>query len=81
MTDIDLQKVVIAVRYKNKIRWYRSDRDLWVLDVNKWRNEFIENGYEVPEFQSTYRFGIHTINLEAVERFLKKRCQVLPFAI
>jgi len=70
MTDIDIQKVVITVRYKDKVRWYRSDRDLWVLDVNKWRDEFIENGYEVPKFQSTYRFGIHTINLETVEHFL-----------
>lgn len=70
MTDLDVQKVVVVVRYKGEIIWYRSDRDLWVMDINKWRDEFIEHGHEVPEFQKTYRFGIHSINQETAEQFL-----------
>ena len=70
MTESDVQKIVVAIRYKGKIRWYRSDRDLWVLDVNKWRDEFIEHGYEVPKFNDSYRFGIHVVNEESVSHFL-----------
>ncbi|WP_020408552.1 hypothetical protein [Hahella ganghwensis] len=62
MNSSDTNEVVIAIRYRGKIRWFRSDRDLWVLDVNKWRNEFIDHGYDVPEFKVSFRFGIHCIN-------------------
>ena len=70
MDDSEAQEVVVAVRYKGKIRWFRSDRDMWVLDVNKWRDEFINYGYEVPKFQDSYRFGIHVVNQVTAERFL-----------
>ncbi len=70
MSDLDVQQVVVVVRYQQNIRWYRSDRDFWVLDVNKWRDEFVSHGYEVPEFQDTYRFGIHSVNQETAESFL-----------
>lgn len=71
MSDSDIENVVIVIRYQGKIRWFRSDRDLWVLDVNKWRDEFISQGYEVPEFKSDYRFGIHSVNQGTAERFLE----------
>ncbi|QMV13847.1 group-specific protein [Vibrio spartinae] len=70
MSDIEDQKVVVVVRFKGKIFWFRSDRDLWVLDVNKWRDEFIAHGYEVPEFQEDYRFGIRSVNQETAQQFL-----------
>jgi len=66
----DVEQVVVVVRYQGKIRWFRSDRDLWVLDVNKWRDEFIGQGYDVPEFKDSYRFGIHVVDQEAVQQFL-----------
>lgn len=70
MGDIEGQKVVVVVRFKGNIHWFRSQRDLWVLDVNKWRDEFIAHGYEVPEFKENYRFGIHSVNQETAEKFL-----------
>jgi len=70
MSDTDVQPIVVAVRYNGIIRWFRSDRDLWVLDVNKWRDEFIKHGHAVPEFKDSYRFGIHTVNQETAQQFL-----------
>lgn len=70
MNDTDVQQVVVVVRYDGKIRWFRSDRDLWVLDINKWRDEFISNGYDVPEFTDSYRCGILAVNKENAKRFL-----------
>ncbi len=68
--SMDNENVVIVVRYNKKIRWFRSDRDLWVLDVNKWRNEFIEHGYDMPDFNETYRFGIRVVDQETALQFL-----------
>ncbi|UTZ25212.1 group-specific protein [Vibrio campbellii] len=68
--SIEEPQYVFVVRLNGEFKWYRSDRDLWVLDVNKWRNEFIAHGYEVPEFQNDYRFGIHSINQDMAKQFL-----------
>ncbi len=70
MSSLDVEQVVVVVLYQGKIRWFRSDRDLWVLDLNKWRNEFIDLGYNVPEFKNSYRFGIHTVKKETAQQFL-----------
>lgn len=66
----ETQEVVVAVRYKGQVRWFRSDRDLWILDINRWRDEFIGQGYHVPEFSESHRFGIHCINEESAPMFL-----------
>ena len=70
MSDLDIEKIIVVVRYKDRIRWFRSDRDLWVLDVNKWRDEFVNHGYEIPDFKDSYRFGISVINQDTVQQFL-----------
>lgn len=70
MAMLDPDNIVVAVRYKGDIRWFRSDRDLWVLDVNKWRDEFISYGYEVPDFNSQFRFGFRVVNQDNAQRFL-----------
>ncbi|OYE00429.1 group-specific protein [Nostoc sp. 'Peltigera membranacea cyanobiont' 232] len=70
MTVLDGEEVVVVVRHKNRIRWFRCDRDLWVLDVNKWRADFISHGYEVPEFNDSFRYGIHAVNRENAQEFL-----------
>lgn len=70
MNGLDVEKVVVAVRYHGKILWYRSDRDLWVLDVNKWRNEFISHGHDVPEFNGSFRCGIYMVTQENAQQFL-----------
>ena len=70
MNKLTIEKVVITIRKQGKIRWFRSDRNLWVLDVNRWRDDFINAGYKVPIFANSYRFGIHQVNQETAEAFL-----------
>jgi hypothetical protein len=70
MSDLTTEHVVVVVRNQGKIHWFRSDRDLWVMDVNKWRDEFIAHGYNVPEFNDLFRFGIHVVNDESKTKFL-----------
>jgi hypothetical protein len=66
----DVNADVITVRYHGKIRWFRSDRELWILDLNKRRDEFVSCGVNFPDLGEEYRFGIRVVNFETVERFL-----------
>lgn len=70
MREDDL--VVVVCRLDGRFKWYRNERDLWVLDINKWRNEFIDQGYDVPAFTKDFRFGIHVVNGVEVGRFLSE---------
>ena len=72
MSAMDVENVVVVVRSEGRIRWFRCDRDWWVLDVNKWRTEFIENGYDVPEFNDAYRFGLKVVNERNAKDFLER---------
>ncbi|MHC5671939.1 hypothetical protein [Nostoc sp.] len=62
--------IVTVVRSRGNIRWFRSDIDIWILDWNKWRDEFLNAGYEVPKLDVSERFGITVVNQETAERFL-----------
>lgn len=66
----DLEVVVVTVRYKSSISWFRSNRDLWILDYNKWHNEFINAGYKVSQLDEDDRFGIHIVNNQNSQQFL-----------
>jgi hypothetical protein len=70
MAESDVEIVVVVVRFEGRIRWFRSDRDLWVLDVEKWRNEFIALGHEVPDFNGSFRFGLRVVNETNAREFL-----------
>ena len=70
MTILDSDEVVVVIRYRNRIQWFRCDVDLWVLDVNKWRIDFINHGYDVPEFNDSFRSGIYTLNRKNTQQFL-----------
>lgn len=61
---------VVLTRLAGNWRWYRSNRDLWVLDTNKWRNEFINHGHDVPEFLPSFRFGFLVVDERNAEPFL-----------
>ncbi|MEH1935963.1 MAG: hypothetical protein V7L14_20150 [Nostoc sp.] len=62
--------IVTVVRSRGNIRYFRSDIDIWILDWNKWRDEFLNAGYQVPELDVSERFGITVVNQETAERFL-----------
>lgn len=70
MSIMDVENAVVTVRYEGRIRWFRCDRDWWVMDVNKWRNEFVQNGYDVPEFNDAYRFGFKVVDEKNAAEFL-----------
>ena len=71
MIDNDIEVVVVMIRYRNRIRWFQSDREFWILDYVKWENDFKSSGYEVPERDGTERFGIPIVNQATVDKFLE----------
>ena len=80
MTEMEVEHVVVAARCGGRIRWFRCDRDWWVMDLSKWRKEFIQNGYDVPEFTDSYRFGFKVVDENNGAEFLVrlKDYEVLP---
>lgn len=62
--------VTAIVRRNGLLRWYRSDVDLWVLDAEAWRQEFLNAGYEVPAFNDKFRFGVKQVNEKTADQFL-----------
>lgn len=68
----DHYKIIATVKIGGKIRWFRSDRDLWVLNVNAWRDAALALGYDVPEFNEKFRGGIHCVNSDNAHQFLNE---------
>lgn len=66
----DDEKIVAVVRHNNRIRWFRSERETWILDWHKWRDDFVKAGYQVAPLDTTSRFGLAVIDEKNCEEFL-----------
>ncbi|MBD2816777.1 hypothetical protein ID850_19085 [Xenorhabdus sp. Flor] len=70
--------VVVAIKNNNIITWYQSDREIWVLDRQKWHRDFVDNDIVCPEDSADDRFGILIVNDATKEKFLDN---ILPFKV
>ncbi|MEP1422295.1 MAG: hypothetical protein ABJK59_11050 [Erythrobacter sp.] len=66
MTDSELlgnepHEVVFTI-YRGLRRWYRAPREMFILDYVCWREEFVSQGYSVPELDTSDRGGLHVID-------------------
>ncbi|WP_231409493.1 hypothetical protein [Ralstonia solanacearum] len=68
---MDEAMAVGVVRHNGKIRWFRMNRDNWILDWQKWRDEFVKAGLDVPPLDASGRFGISIVNENTVEEFIR----------
>ena len=64
------EAIVAVVRRNGGYHWFESERDLWVLDWNKWRQFFVDLGYETPQAGPEDRMGIAIVNDATATRFL-----------
>lgn len=69
---LDPQYVVAVARYKGVVHWLLSEHDNLVLDWEKWRDEFVVAGYQVPDQSATApeRSGIVIVDQNKAEDFL-----------
>ena len=70
MSLLDIEEIVTVVKHQDVFHWFKSDRELWVLDFHKWRKDFIDAGYELPKTDPTKRFGISVVNDQTIDHFL-----------
>lgn len=70
---LEPQNVLAVVRHDGQIRYCLSDRDNWILDWNKWRDEFVAAGHAVPDIHvmARQRSGIAIVDSDNVEQFLR----------
>jgi len=78
MSLLDVERVLVVVKYANSFRWFKSNRDDWVLDLGKWTKDFVDAGYKVPESDPVERFGIPVVNENTAASFLE---EMKPFEI
>jgi hypothetical protein len=71
MNPLEPDLVVVLIKYRSRYRWFRGDRELWILDYQKWANDFSNAGYDVDS-GADERFGIEIVNALTVEDFLSK---------
>jgi hypothetical protein len=70
MNLLEKELVVVLVKYQGKFRWFRSDREMWVLDYGKWAKDFRDAGYDSVEDDASERFGIEVVNDSTIDQFL-----------
>ncbi|REK07894.1 MAG: group-specific protein [Planctomycetota bacterium] len=75
---MDIEEVVVVVKHHGRFRWFKSDRDQWVLDWNKWKKSFADAGHDMPESDPSARFGIPVVDSRTIDRFLE---EMSPFEI
>lgn len=78
MSLLDVELVLVVVKHCNRFRWFKSDREFWVLDFNKWTKDFVDAGYKVPDSDPAARFGIPVVNENTADRFLS---ELTPFEV
>jgi hypothetical protein len=75
MIEMDVEDVIVVVKHKNSFYWYKSSRELWVLDLEKWTKDFREAGFQVPESDPSFRFGIPVVDVESLPKFMTEMRQ------
>lgn len=75
------EPIIVCVKHKGGYRWFRSERDYWVLDQEKWARAFAEAGCDDDGGEGndySERFGIPVVNAETTDEFLDK---MTPFLV
>lgn len=64
--------VIVVLKRNGQFHWYKSERELWVLDQDKWEKDFVDAGYPPSDSDDDERFGIPVVNDYTMKQFLSK---------
>jgi hypothetical protein len=66
------EEIVAAVFFRERFSWYVSEKEIWFLDYEKFRQAFIEDGLEVCSVEEVAkgRFGVGVVDENSAGRFL-----------
>ena len=76
-----VEEVIVVVRMNYRYCWFKSDRELWVLDYPKRTKSFIDAGFlKGPPPDPSRRFGIPIVNEKSADCFLSqmRRYEINP---
>lgn len=66
------ENIIVGIVLKDKLAWYCTEQDVWILDLYKYAEGFIKNGYRFDmDFQLSCRNNIAIINEDSAEEFLQ----------
>ncbi|MBC2067876.1 hypothetical protein [Listeria booriae] len=65
------ENIIVGVVLKNKFQWYVSERDVWILDIDKYSEAYRKNGYAFDmNFALQFRDNIHIVDTKMAENYL-----------
>jgi hypothetical protein len=64
--------IIVGTLFQKQWRWYVTDKEIWILDQNKLKEEFIQLGHKVPEENSLERENILILDEKTVSIFLPR---------
>ncbi|MBY0595213.1 hypothetical protein [Bacillus bingmayongensis] len=57
------QNIIVGIKTSDDFSWYITERDVWILDINKYSIAYRSNGYEFNmEFALSLRNNISVVN-------------------
>lgn len=66
------ENIIVGVIIKENFYWYITEKDVWILDINKYAEDFIKNGYKFDiQFALRFRGEIAIIEEERALTFLE----------
>lgn len=66
------ENIIVGIILDNQFKWYCTEQDIWILDLYKYADGFIKNGYRFDlSFQLECRDNIAIINEDSIKRFLQ----------
>ncbi|WP_187133103.1 hypothetical protein [Listeria portnoyi] len=64
------ENIIVGVVYKKIFKWYITDRDTWILDIDKYSEAYLKNGYDFDmNFALGFRNKIHVIDETTIEEY------------
>lgn len=70
--DYDVERGVVLALYHGEYKWFESERELWILDWERWGQFGLDLGYDVPEASPDDRLGMLVVNEKNAGEFLEK---------
>ena len=66
------ENIIVSIIINGKFHWYITEKDVWILDINKYADDFVKNGYKFDiQFALKFRGDIAIIEKENALTFLE----------
>ncbi len=67
------QNIIVGVKTSSQFSWYLTERDVWILDIMKYKESYEKNGFSFDiDFALSLRNNISVVNEENHDLYLEE---------